>query len=187
MATLLALAVLATVSGCLILPTHETEVRIVGERHDVVTEPVGDLELHAQVTANQLRVTAVKERVCSNDVVQTVEVRRYTSSEVKTPDPSSDGDVLLLDAMLAVAGIATGLVSGVVTEVIVAASTDTKTREQRRVHGVEYACPVAAVVPIEISLVSGTVRSHRFERRVHDPARRRPREGGPCHAAAGRG
>jgi hypothetical protein len=159
MTKLLVLAVFA--SGCLILPTRETSVTIVAEQRDSVAGATGDLELHTHVAADQVHVTAMKVRVCSTDIIQTVDVRHYRGSEVKTAFFSSDygapAAAALADAMMAVTGIATGLVSGLVTATIVVASKDTTTRERRWIHGTDYACPVPTRVPVEVTLTSGAL------------------------------
>ena len=157
MARLLALAVLAAAPGC-VVPKHQTEIRILAEQPQLVSRPLGDLQLHANVAGDQLSVTASRARVCSHDTIQTVEIHRYVSSEVRTGNNVPiDPRVVLFAAGLVAAVVVTIAVSGLVTETIIAASKDTRTRELRRVHGDDYDCSVPVATPIEVTLASGSV------------------------------
>lgn len=149
----LVLATFTLTTGCLVLPTRSTLDTRVGTHDQQRRERGGANTLAVTASTTDVTVTAFRPWTCYREVFEVTEHVTTTSASVDIRGLPNDPASLLIAAMTAPV---TMVVSGVITGIVVAATHDTKTTDQRLIQRQRSSCPVAiANVAVAVVLPSG--------------------------------
>ena len=165
------IVLLALCSGCLVVPTSTTTARVVDSGVTDEPGPRGKLGLEVSRVGRTVVVKLQEPRTCfaqSYDIVETTESTTGRIAGADGPNlPSGSGEGALIGLALVGAFEIVALpVSGIITGVVVASSSDRKTQE-RHVTGVrKHACPVPAVhAAIGLEIPGGEILTRETDER----------------------
>lgn len=171
-ASLVCLAALS--SGCFIHAVSKTTSADLGTlqsspRHGVV----GRLTLNARAESTTLLISVARPRECTSNVYSVTETRTGKTAKMDGVDLGGGGGGGVGPAaavLLAFAGAAavTGVISGTITIIELAAATERVERFAKFTGVRRYACPVlAADLPVEVLFASGTLVTSTTDRQGH--------------------
>lgn len=171
-ASLLCLAALS--SGCFVHAVSQTTTADLGTlqsspRHGVV----GPLTLNARAESASLLITAARPRECTSNVYSITEMRTAKTAKMDGIDiggAGGGGGGPAAALLLAVVGVAaaTGVISGTIAMIEIAADKELVERRAKLAGVRRYPCPVfAAELPVEVLFASGTLVTSTTDREGH--------------------
>ncbi len=153
----LAIACIALLSGCFIVPKATTTEKIVARGTSSEQSRPAGFELDAQ--GFEINVSTSAPQNCVRQRYVDLDVTRRKEAVLAAPgldDIGNGGQYGVL--ILLMGSIATLPISGIVTGIVVATSEDTTVRERRYVASKRVRCPVhAANVPVTFTWPSGAI------------------------------